>query len=220
MSKAYHHGGLRRALVLAATELVVETGDPELSLRAVARRAGVSHAAAYHHFDDRRALLAAVAAEGLASLTAAMQRAWKRAAEPPASFFALGAAYVRFGLEKPALYRVMFGPGTAKRADHPELERAAAGTFATLVHAVEDCQRAGVVRGGSAVDLALTAWAAVHGIASLLLDGQLSFPGVRGRSPRVLAEAVLAGYFIGARAPSAAKARPKPRRPPSPSTSR
>jgi AcrR family transcriptional regulator len=197
----YHHGELRRSLIIAATDLVVETGRADLSLRAVARRAGVSHAAAYHHFEDRRALVAAVAAHGLVSLTAAMHRGWKRANDVGGAFKAMGAAYVRFALAQPSLYRVMFGAETAQRAAYPDLQAAAQGTFDALVQAVEDCQEQGVVRAAPAVDLALTAWAAVHGVASLLLDQQLDFPGLRGRSPRALVDAVLAGYFVGARAP-------------------
>src|SRR5437868_622487 len=100
-SPPYHHGKLRRALLVSATVILEQTGSPELSLRAVARRAGVSHAAAYHHFADRRALVAAVAAAGLNALTDAMIRAQKRARGMPAGFQAMGAAYVRFALRHP-----------------------------------------------------------------------------------------------------------------------
>src|SRR4051812_43247116 len=82
----YHHGSLRDALVEAAVELVTETGAAEVSLRAVARRAGVSHSAAYHHFADRGALLAATAAHGLDALTMAMRRGARRAATQPEAF--------------------------------------------------------------------------------------------------------------------------------------
>jgi AcrR family transcriptional regulator len=200
-TRPYHHGKLREALIKAATEVVEKTGRDDVSLRAVARKAGVSHAAAYHHFADRNALIAAVAAHGLDALTARMQSGWHRSRLPARAFRAMGAAYVSFALERPALFRLMFGGETADRAAYPDRQRAAESTFGALVTAVEECQQEGIVRPGPPEDLALTAWASVHGIASLVLDQQLGFRGFNGRTPTALADAVLVGYFKGARAP-------------------
>src|SRR4030088_2135412 len=107
-SKAtYHHGDLRAALVLAAMELLEESGETELSLRAVARRAGVSPAAPYRHYADREALVSAVAAGGYREL------AERWAAAPPApstpgQLPSVAIAYVHFALDRPALFRLMF----------------------------------------------------------------------------------------------------------------
>ena len=202
----YHHGSLREALVAAAVDVVAETGAADVSLRAVARRAGVTHAAAYHHFADRDALLAAAAAPGLDELTRAMRRGARREATQPQAFRAMGIAYVTFASKNPALYRLMFG---AERGGGDEVrarQLAAEHTFRALLEEIETCQRVGVVRSGSSVDLALTAWATVHGLASLVLDGQLAIEGLRGRSARALIDAVLSVYFVGARAAPSSKA--------------
>ena len=201
----YHHGSLREALVEAAVEVVAETGAADVSLRAVARRAGVTHAAAYHHFTDRDALLAAAAAHGLEELTRAMRRGARREATQPEAFRAMGLAYVTFASKNPALYRLMFAAERGRGDEVRAREQAAEHTFRALLEEIAACQNAGVVRGGASVDLALTAWATVHGLASLLLDGQLAIEGLRGRSPRALIDAVLGVYFVGARAAPSSK---------------
>jgi AcrR family transcriptional regulator len=106
-SRPYHHGDLRRALVDAARRLLEAEGPTALSLRAVAREAGVSPAAPYHHFKDKAELLDAVAQEGWDILSALMAEA-KGTAEGPHQLTALGIAYVCFARDNPALYRVMY----------------------------------------------------------------------------------------------------------------
>ena len=114
--RPYHHGDLRRALIEAGRRLLEREGSGALSLRAVAREAGVSAAAPYHHFKDRAALLYAVAHEGNVALNAAVAAAYE--AGPPGHdrIVAVGLAYVRFALESPALYRLMFE--TSRLYDH------------------------------------------------------------------------------------------------------
>src|SRR4051794_27635084 len=123
--KPYHHGDLQRALVDAAVALLAEGGAAAVTLREVARRAGVTHAAPYRHFADKAALLAAVAEEGFRALHDAVARAGAEAPDDPlARLAASGQAYLRFAMSHPAHYRVMFGPDVAAR-EHPELEGAA-----------------------------------------------------------------------------------------------
>lgn len=106
-SRPYHHGDLRRALVEAARRLLEAEGPSALSLRAVAREAGVSPAAPYHHFKDKAELLDAVAREGWEILNHQMAEA-RKAAVGPHKLTALGIAYVCFARDNPALYRVMY----------------------------------------------------------------------------------------------------------------
>lgn len=169
----YHHGDLRRALLDATLELIETRGLAELSLRAVARAAGVSHAAPYHHFADRRALLAAVAEEGFHSLRDAMLARAERAADPASRLQEAGIAYVIFALAHPAHFRVMFSPELAERGDYAALREAAQGSQAVLLSAIERCQGAGLIGAGDTAVLGLAAWAQVHGLATLLLDGYL-----------------------------------------------
>jgi AcrR family transcriptional regulator len=114
-ARPYHHGDLRRALVDAARRILEAEGPTALSLRAVAREAGVSPAAPYHHFKDKAELLDAVAEEGWDLLDQAMAHA-REAAEPQDKLSALGIAYVCFARENPALYRVMYDAARDKEA--------------------------------------------------------------------------------------------------------
>src|SRR6202171_5565190 len=108
-SKAtYHHGDLRAALVRAAMELLEESGETALSLRAVARGAGVSPAAPYRHYADREALVSAVAAVGYRELAQRLAAAHP-SPSPPDQLASVAVAYVQFALERPALFRIMFG---------------------------------------------------------------------------------------------------------------
>ncbi|SRR6266498_3898965 len=192
----YHHGKLPKALVAAAVKLVESGGVGALTLRGAARKAGVSQAAPYRHFTDKQALLAAVAEEGFRSLTEAMRQATApHEGDPLGRFHALGRAYVDFAMAHPAHYRIMFGQAAADRSAYPLLKAAAQETFGLLVAAIQDCQRAGVVRPGDAEELALAAWSASHGLSSLAVDGQLSVMGERSRE--ALIQAVMANIFFG-----------------------
>src|ERR1700675_137042 len=107
--RPYHHGDLRRVIVKAALEILLETQSLEFSLRELARRAGVSHNAPYKHFADKRELLAAVSAAGFEALTKRMGRETTGHGNARAQLFAALRAYIRHGVENPALYRLMFG---------------------------------------------------------------------------------------------------------------
>ncbi len=167
----YHHGDLRRALLDAALELVRTRGVDSLSLRAVAREAGVSHAAPYHHFADRRDLIAAVAEEGFHSLREAMVARAQAIPHPAGQLQESGIGYVLFAMRHPAHFRVMFSPELADRADQPALQQAALASYEVLLVAIERCQAAGLARDGDPEVLSRAAWSQVHGLATLLLDG-------------------------------------------------
>ncbi len=174
----YHHGDLRQALIQGAIAAIAERDPSQLSLRAIARRIGVSHAAPYRHFPDKDALLAAVAEQGFQGLTAALQ-AGIAAAEPHPlrQLEASGCAYVRYALAKPQHYRVMFGGCQGPPGRYPELAAAGQASFMVLVNLIAEGQAAGVIRAGETVELAQVAWSLVHGIALLAIDGYLTEPG-------------------------------------------
>jgi AcrR family transcriptional regulator len=172
-SREYHHGDLRRALVDAAAALAAEKGIAGLSLREAARSAGVSHAAPYHHFKDKAALLAAVAEEGFLRLDAFQRNALESAARRPASRLrALGKAYIDFAIKNPHYFRVMFRKDLVEPAAYPSLQEVSGRTFDRLFAAVGDCL--GSLSKAEAMPLSITAWSLVHGLASLWLDGPLS----------------------------------------------
>jgi AcrR family transcriptional regulator len=162
----YHHGHLRDALIRAARKILEKDGLPDLSLRRVAQAAGVSSAAPYYHFADKKALLDAIAAEGFSSLKREMLARMEKEANPRARTQACGITYVAFALQNPALFRLMFGGN-----DFPSADAALAGprqlTYDVLQQAV-----AAHSPGGKADPLTcLGLWALVHGIAKLILEG-------------------------------------------------
>lgn len=152
----YHHGDLPAALLRAAGRTLEKRGIGALSLRDTARQAGVSHNAPYRHFSDREALLAALAAEGFAMLRERLRG--KPARE-------MGEAYVRFALERPQRFRLMFG-GVLPPASHPQLGAAAQAVHEALAEAFRELPRPELA--------AAAAWSLVHGLAHLLLDGHFA----------------------------------------------
>ncbi len=163
-AKPYHHGDLRRALLMAAEAVLEREGPSALSLRAVAREAGVSPAAPYHHFKDKNELLNAVAMEGFSQLKQAMASAINQAG-PEEKRSSIGVAYVEFAQANPHLYRVMYdcarnGEGLPEGADE------AAGAY----ELVKDTITAAASDQLSELDLELTviaSWCAAHGLAEM-----------------------------------------------------
>lgn len=171
----YHHGDLRQALIRAALELISEKTVEGVSLREVARRVGVSHTAPYRHFVDKEALLAAVATDGFQMLHHKLEVAIQSSsADAVQQIQNSGVAYIGFALEHPSYYHLMFGAYRSTSAQqNPELEHAAREAFMVLVDAIARGQQAGVIRADDSEQLALTAWALVHGWAMLCIDGQI-----------------------------------------------
>jgi AcrR family transcriptional regulator len=169
--RAYHHGDLRSALVEAGLELLRTRSADELSLREIARAVGVSATAVYRHFPDKAALLFALCQRGAAQLGEAQEAASAAAGGGAAGFDATGRAYVRFALANPALFRLMMS------SDMP------AGHFKADLSAVSGAMRGlrenvtALLPGGASEQarqtVAIHAWALVHGMAMLMLDGQI-----------------------------------------------
>jgi len=160
----YHHGNLRQALLAAALIILEREGEAGLGLRDLARAVSVSAAAPYRHFDSRAALLEALAVTGFQRFTAAMEMT--AASTPDQPMRAMGKTYVLFALENANLFRLMFSP-QLRRDGRPGLRMAADAAFETLRHVVGGDVKAGRIK-------ALAAWAKVHGLAVLLLDGQIA----------------------------------------------
>jgi AcrR family transcriptional regulator len=170
----YHHGDLRQSLIDAAIALIGEEGIGDLSLRQVARRAGVSHNAPYRHFEDKEALLAAVAGQGFQSLQTAMESAQQSIpSDSSQRLEAIGIAYVNFALAHPAYYRLMFGDYRCNFSKYSALTEAAQQSFMVLVSTIREGQVAGIFRLADPVDLARVAWSLVHGQSMLALDNKL-----------------------------------------------
>lgn len=163
-SRRYHHGDLRASLLDAAEALLDGDATHPLTLREVAKAAGVSHAAPYHHFESLAGLLAALAERGFADLGAAMEGA-ARANSPREALVAICETYVDFARARPARFRLMFGSMLSRKSEFPGLQRTAEEAFDVLVAAA----RAFAPASGPA--LALTGWSLAHGLANLVIDG-------------------------------------------------
>lgn len=173
-ARPYHHGDLRAALIRAGLDILAEEGVQALTIRAAARRAGVSHNAPYRHFTDKEALLAAIAEEGFIELSARLEEAVSRAPQSPrAQLEETGWAYVQFAMTHPDHLRVMFGGLISDPQASPGLRAAGAQAFNVLVAIIQAGQETGAVIAGSSLQLAFAAWGMVHGLALLLIDRQV-----------------------------------------------
>ena len=176
-SRDYHVGNLDHLLVKEGTRLLRQEGLHELSLRKVARAAGVSHTAAYRHYDDKNALLAAIARDGFHRLHEYQARAIiASGTDFNLRFLNLGWTYVKFALENPEYARIMFGGAGLNFKDYPALALASRKSYKELLMSVRLCQRNGLIEKGNSKQKALAAWSIVHGLAMLLLDGQFPAP--------------------------------------------
>ena len=171
---AHFDGDLREALIAAAVRGIEDRGAEELSLRAVARSIGVSHAAPAHHFGDKAGLLTAIATQGFELFTEHLERALAALrSEPVDQLTRLGYAYAEFAESHPGHFAVMFRPALTHTGD-PAYGEASDAAFMALHRHVEVCQRAGWRAQADTRTLAAAAWALAHGIAVLRTQGSLA----------------------------------------------
>jgi AcrR family transcriptional regulator len=186
----FHHGDLRRALLDTVVEIMGREGPAAITLREVAGRIGVTHAAPYRHFTSKEALLAGVAEEGFRLMRDQMLEAMaRRGPDPLDRWEELGVSYVLFALKQPCHFRLMYSSELADRARHPALRDAAQASYRLLLDVVVESQKARRVREGDPQKLALTAWAMMHGLEVLLIERQLA------GAPLALAQAEAAARF-------------------------
>jgi AcrR family transcriptional regulator len=198
----YHHGALREALLKAAERVLERDGLAGLTLRAVAREAGVSHAAPTHHFGDLTGLVSELAAIGFRQFNAAMASACDAATSPMERAMARPKAYVAYAQAHPGMYGIMF---RTERLDYsrPSLHEAAGASFAGLANAIGAMRQEQISRDTMTLDQAAAiarAWSMVHGFTMLLLDGRLEDILERlpeGTTAEQLLEAILKSTVTG-----------------------
>lgn len=174
----YHHGSLRSALIDAAAHLAAEHGADGVSLREAARRAGVTQAAPYHYFRNKSLLLAAVAEEGFQLLDEVQSAAFARSASDPlARLAALLTSYLRFAIERPHYFKVMFQAHLVGAGEHPSRSAAATRVIDRLVEASRAARLAAGQDDLDPVALATLVWSLPHGLACLYLDGPIALHG-------------------------------------------
>lgn len=180
-NKPYHHGALRSVLLDVADRLIDEDKAGVFSLREVARRAGVSAPATYRHFRDKESLLVALAKKGFDDFADALKEAMVDADDPLA---VMGRTYVRFAVERPARFRLMYGRAIPDRTKYPELEAARLASVYAIRAAI--ASHAETVPDPAVASLKL--WCMVHGLSQLIVDGMLL-----GHDPDTLARAITSG---------------------------
>ncbi len=167
----YHHGNLRQTLIDIACSDIRDKGVDGLSLRAIAKKAGVSANAPYRHFADKRALLIAIAIVGFEELRARMEEVEQTTDDVMEEFRLKGIAYVKFAGDCPEKYKLMFGPAITDRTSDETLSMAAGESYEQLLTCIRKGIDAGLFKDVPVQTLADPVWAMMHGISSLLIDG-------------------------------------------------
>ncbi len=171
----YHHGDLKNALIQAGIDILSEDGLQALSLRKVAQRAGVSHAAPYAHFTDKQALIAAISTEGYRKLYDCLTLAvGQYRHEPLRQLIEAAWAYVQFALSEPAHFKITLSGVVDKEQQYPAYVEMTRKAFGLVVEVAEACQHAGILKPGPSDQIAVSLWSMVHGFTSLVLEGQVS----------------------------------------------
>ena len=170
----YHHGDLKNALIAAGVKILAREGASGLGLRNVAKEAGVSHSALYAHFADKQALVAAISTEGLKQLSSTIEEGLAaRKGEPAALLVEISLSYLRFALDEPDRFKLMYSSIMDKERAFPDFVDYSHKTFEKYVEVIALCQEGGVLRPGPTRLTALTLWAAVHGLVMLALENQV-----------------------------------------------
>lgn len=173
--RPYHHGDLRRSLIQAGSNIIEEKGLSGLSLRQVARAAGVSHTAPYRHFRDKADLLAAIAREGFEQLTRdAARAAGRHAGDPEKQFVAASVQYVLFGVRHPRMARLLFGGVINMRSAPRTLKDASRAAFQLVETIINSGKQTGVFRNRDTMELAVATWSGIHGLTQLISGGYLT----------------------------------------------
>jgi AcrR family transcriptional regulator len=173
----YHNKNLRQILIRTALEIISEKGVKVLSIREVARRAKVSHNAPYRHFKDKSELLSAIAQEGFDIMVQNTKKRFEQyPADPLLQFWEGGLSYIDFAIDNPSHYRVMFGNVQDKVNFSDDLTDSSKKSFNLLLSSIINCQTENLVKKGDPKEMALTAWAIVHGFAMLCIEGYITIP--------------------------------------------
>ena len=202
--RPYHHGDLRRSLIQAGSKLIEEKGLAGLSLREVARVAGVSHTAPYRHFQDKADLLAAIAQVGFEKLTdeagSAAQRHYQ---DPQQQFVAASVQYILFGVRHPRMSHLLFGGVINMRSAPRTLKEASWAAFQLVETIINNGKAAGVFKDRDTMELAVTTWSSIHGLAQLISGGYLARLAATERQVEILGKMVCQRILSGILTPEA-----------------
>ncbi len=182
---SYHHGDLKNALIAAGVEILAREGVAGLGLRNVAKQAGVSHSALYAHFADKQALIAAISTEGLKQLYMTIEESLAAHRDDPAALLVeISLSYLRFALEEPDRFKLMYSSVMDKERNFPDFVDYSHRTFDKYSEIIAFCQEAGILPRGPTELMAAAVWGGVHGLVMLALENQLPHTLLEGHSLR------------------------------------
>lgn len=207
-AKGYHHGDLRNALLEAAVRHIEQAREVSFTLRELAAALGVSSAAPFRHFPSKRALLAAIAQAGFRQLAETFVAIDAECSGDPVECFRRkGVAYVQFAVAHQPYFLAMYHPDLSDKRDFPELKAACDRAFASMRETVMACRQQNLLHDFGVENITLTAWSAVHGLAALLIEGQLAELGIDATEQVAIraAEAVTMITGVGFLKPGLAK---------------
>jgi len=198
----YHHGDLRAALISTAVKILEKIPPSDLSLRELARQAGVSVAAPYRHFKDKRELLAAIIEEGFEIKSQYMADAIRAAKRRPLDmYYGCGLAYFKMGRLHPQHFKLMVTSEIIPSPEFPGLLKAAAKSFMLLKEMLRFCQSKGLVGAGDPYHKAMHCWCMVNGFTSLYAEGRLMWIGVNPKNAEAALKTLMSQHLIGNKEP-------------------
>ncbi len=201
-SVTYHHGDLRSTLLETSIKMLASRSPSELSLRELAREAGVSGAAPYRHFKDKNELLAAISQQGFEMKFSYMIKAMKEAkGDPEKMFFGCGLAYFKMGKDHPQHFKLMMSSEVVPCETYPELMKIASTTFVLVREMIVRCQKKGLIGKGDAYLKAMNCWSVVNGFTSLYADGGLEWLGVTKANAEKALQTLMSQFLIGSSKP-------------------
>jgi len=196
--RPYHHGDLRRSLIQAGAILIEKKGLAGLSLREVARAAGVSHTAPYRHFQDKADLLAAIAQVGFERLTDEAGRASRQHSNNPRrQFIAASVQYILFSVRHPRMAHLLFGGVINMRTAPRSLKQASWAAFQLVETIINNGKRTGIFKDLDTMELAVTTWSGIHGLAQLITGGHLTRMAATEQQVQALGKKVCALLLSG-----------------------
>ncbi len=194
----YHHGDLKSALIDAAIQLLKRMTPAELSLRELARQAGVSAAAPYRHFKDKNELLAAISEQGYELKYQYMLKAIRSAKGNPLEiYYACGLAYFHMGLNHPQHFKLMISSEIIPSEEHPQLMKTAVKSFMLLKCMIEHSQKQKITGAGNPFHKAMNCWCVVNGFTSLYVEGRLAWLGLNKENAEAALRVLLSQFLNG-----------------------
>jgi len=194
----YHHGDLKRVLLEVAIYLLKKEGYQSLSLRKIAKLAGVSQSAPYRHYNDLEELYADIASEGFKLLTTKLKKVKTRYSKYPLlQFRESGIAYVEFAIKNPDLFQIMYGNQILSHSKYEFLIQSEEEAFLILKNILMECKEQGLIKTIEIEQASMSAWTMVHGLAVLLAGKQVMFRNIDLKNAKTITKEMIQFLYVG-----------------------